>query len=68
MIRNLLPLCAVGIFFACSNPDAEREVERREAEVKALELRVERAKSELDSLKSEAATFRKTLDSLDMGR
>lgn len=67
MIRAL-PFFLMWILFACSNPEEEREAERREAEVKALELRVERAKSELDSLKSEAAKFRRTLDSLDMGR
>ncbi len=60
----LLPLT----FSACSDPEADREIARKQAEVESLERQVDKARAALDSARKVDLELRKELDSLDMSR
>ncbi len=64
IVSLLLPL-AVS---ACSDPEADREIAQKQAEVELLKRQVDKARSALDSARQVDLELRKELDSLDMGR
>ncbi len=65
LILSLLLLFAVS---ACSDPEAERKIAQKQAEVELLKQQIDRAKASLDSAQKVESELRNELDSLDMSR
>lgn len=65
LILSLLLLFAVS---ACSDPDAERKIAKKQAEVELLKQQIDKAKASLDSARRVESELRNELDSLDMSR
>lgn len=66
--RLILVLSLVFALSACSDPDADREIAQKQAEVERLQQQVDKAKAALDSARKVDLELRKELDSLDMSR
>ena len=66
--RLILVLSLVFALSACSDPDADREIAQKQAEVERLQQQVDKAKAALDSARKVDLERRKELDSLDMSR
>ncbi len=66
--RLIFVLSLMPVFFACSDPDAEREIAKKQAEVELLKRQIDKAKASLDSAQRIESELRNELDSLDMSR
>ncbi len=66
--RLILVLSLMFALSACSDPDADREIAQKQAEVERLQQQVDKAKAALDSARKVDLELRKELDSLDMSR
>ncbi len=66
--RLILLLSLMFALSARSDPDADREIAQKQAEVERLQQQVDKAKAALDSARKVDLELRKELDSLDMSR
>lgn len=56
------------LFASCSDPQAEKEIARKEAIVQSYQAKIEKVKTRLDSLKEKDKAMQVEMDSLDMRR
>ncbi len=69
MLYRLIVIVSLLLAFsACSDPDAEREIAKKQAEIDQLKQQIGRAKASLDSARTVESELRNELDSLDMSR
>ena len=68
MRKMIFALWTACLFFACSDPEAERVIAEKQKDVSGIESQIEKTKFKLDSLKSNDAALRDELNSLDMAR